>query len=330
MNDTKNNVLFRVLQSIWKNFWLYIGILTFVCFIAGCFFILAIASKSSSFSQLRGGHSKKVKEGSILALQLEGMIVESSEFIDDLNEYIKDDKIKGVLIRINSPGGGVTPSEEIYREILRVKELYKKPIVISIGSLGASGAFYVAMAGDKVIANESSLLGSIGVIIYLSNLEELYEWAKIQHYVIKTGEFKDSGSNFRPLTPRERDLYQDLIDQLLAQFKEAIVESRSLSVELVDEFSDGRVFLGGTALVQGFIDQVGTYYEALKLIGEMTGLGEDPKVFEPPEKFENLWKEILFSSLSYIFPFSRVKNFHLIPPQLNGRPLYIMPEHVGL
>ena len=317
------NKLLLVLNSLG----LFFGLMMFV-FIGGCVLLFSIIGGGSSITGIRDN----IKEDSILVLKLEGIILEPAEFLEDLNKYIKNNKIKGILIRINSPGGGTAASQEIYKEILRLKSLYKKPVVMSIGSLGASGAFYVSMAGDKIIANEASLLGSVGVIIYLSNLEKLYEWAKIENYVVKTGEFKDSGSHFRPLTNRERDLFQDLVDQFLAHFKEVIVKNRSLSAELVEEFSDGRVFSGETALVQGFIDQVGTYYEALNVIGKMTGLGDDPEVFEPVRQADR-WKEFFKSYIPNFFPLLNMRSHIrsvIFNPHLQGRPLYLMPEPAGL
>ena len=325
MNEEHKKSWLKKLLWILNSIGVFFGVMI-LFFAGGCMLLFSIIGGDSSIVGMR----ENVKNNSILVLKLEGIILEPAEFLEDLNKYIKNDKIKGVLIRINSPGGGTAASQEIYKEILRLKSLYKKPVVMSIGSLGASGAFYISMAGDKIIANEASLLGSIGVIIYLSNLEKLYEWAKIENYVVKTGEFKDSGSHFRPLTNRERDLFQDLIDQFLAHFKEIIVKRRSLSAELVEEFADGRVFSGETALVQGFIDQVGTYYEALNTIGKMTGLGDDPEIFEPIRKVDQ-WKEFFKSHIQSFFP----KVPFYIPsvifnPHLKGRPLYLMPEPAGL
>lgn len=329
MNEGKQKKsLWSVVLLLLNGAGLFFGVMTFLIFIGGCMVLTVFfRGDGSSFSAV-----KTVRQDSVLVLKLEGIILDSSEFLEDLNKYIKNKKIKGVLIRINSPGGGTSASQEIYKEILRLKELHKKPVVVSIGSVGASGAFYISMAGDKIIANEASLLGSIGVIIYLSNLEKLYEWAKIENYVVKTGEFKDSGSQFRGLTPRERDLFQDLIDQFLAHFKEVIVKNRTLSSELVDEFSDGRVFSGETAVVQGFIDQAGTYYEALDVIGEMAGLGEDPEIFEPFKRTDR-WLELFKSYFQSLIPFSNVHSQFrsvLFNPQFQGRPLYLMPESAGL
>ena len=292
---------------------------------SGCALMISIFGRSDIYS-IRD----KVSEDSILVLRLEGVIIDSHDFLEDLNRYIKDKKIKGVVIRVDSPGGTVVASQEIYKEILRLKKAHKKPIIASIGSTGASGAFYVSMATDKILANESSILGSIGVIISLMNLEKLYDWAKVENYVIKTGEFKDAGSEKRAITPRERDLFQDLISESLSHFKSAIVKNRNLSDELVDEFSDGRIFTGDTAVLQGFIDQTGTYYEALNVAGEMTGLGDDPEIFEPMDMDITSWKDIVRSTLKSVVPWSLPSADFQLRSKLNARPLYLLPAFMNL
>ena len=288
----------------------------------GCMIIISVFSRSE-LSSIRD----KVSKDSILVLRLEGIILDSSDFLEDLHKYIKDKKIKGIVIHVDSPGGTTAASQEIYKEIIRLKKIHKKPIIASISSLGASGAFYISMAADKIIANESSLLGSIGVIMYLVNLEKLYDWAKIENHVIKTGEFKDAGSQARPITPREIDLFQDLINEFLNHFKDVIVKNRNLSYDLVDEFADGRVFTGDTALLQGFIDQIGTYYEALNLAGEITGLGEDPEIFEPVGI--DSWSSVIRSSIKNIIPWPLPSMDFKTHSQLNARPLYLLPEFMN-
>ena len=320
MNQQKK--WYQFLYSISQNIVLVFNLFLLLVVLGGCMVFCSVAGRSS-LASIRD----KVLHDSILVLKLEGIIIDSGEFLEDLHEYMGDDKIKGVLIRVDSPGGTTTASQEIYKEIHRLKALHKKPVVFSMGSLGASGAFYISMAGDKIVANEATLMGSIGVVIYLTNLERLYEWAKIENYVLKTGEFKDAGSQFRPLTNRERDLFQDLMDQFLSHFKEVIIKDRKLSSDLVEEFADGRVFSGETALLQGFIDQTGTYYEALNLIGGMTGLGEDPEVFEPIKQVER-WRELLSVSVKSIFPWFQQSVF--IKQELKARPLYLWSETIGL
>ena len=321
MNQQKH--WYDFLSAVSKNITVVVNLLIMLFILGGCMVFCSAVSGRSSFSSIREG----VPNESILVVRLEGLIVDSSEFLEDLHQYMGNKKIKGVLIRVDSPGGTTSASQEIYKEIHRLKAIHKKPIVVSMGSLGASGAFYVSMAGDKIVANEATLMGSIGVVIYLTNLERLYEWAKVENYILKTGEFKDTGSQFRPLTNRERDLFQDLMDQFLDHFKEVIIKDRKLSTELVEEFSDGRVFSGETALLQGFIDQTGTYYEALNLIGEMTGLGEDPEIFEPVRKVDR-WMELLNASLKSLFPWFQQSIF--IKQELKARPLYLLPETIGL
>ena len=315
---------YHFLSSVSQNVMVFVNLFILLFILGGCMIFCSALVGRSSLSSIR----EMVPEDSILVLKLEGLIIDSEEFLEDLHEYMGNKKIKGVLIRVDSPGGTTSASQEIYKEIHRLKALHKKPVVISMGSLGASGAFYISMAGDKIVANEATLMGSIGVVIYLTNLERLYEWAKVENYVLKTGEFKDAGSQFRPLTNRERDLFQDLMDQFLNHFKEVIIKNRKLSNDLVEEFSDGRVFSGETGLLQGFIDQTGTYYEALNLIGEMTGLGGDPEVFKPSKKVDR-WIELLNASLkSFVPPWFQQSLF--IKQELKARPLYLLPETMGL
>ena len=296
------------------------------------FFVLALLFLSSCVAPFYSpSHSPaRIKEDSILTLKLEGVIFDRLDFLEDLNEYIKEDRIKGVLIRINSPGGDVADSQEIYRDIHRLKTKYKKPIVISVGSMAASGGFYVSMAGDMIVASEGSIIGSIGVLMIHSNMEKLLEWAKVEYTVIKTGEFKGGTPFFRSMTSRERDLIQDLLDKSLDQFKSAVVKDRKLSAELVDEYADGRVFLGETGVLQGFIDRIGTYGEALDIVGELSGLGKDPSVFEPPKKWDH-WTEALLSSSVFknFFPIRRRILPVFFQSQNQGRLFYLMPEAFG-
>lgn len=301
-------------------------------FVGGCFGIASLFANSPARLNIKNIKYPVTKK-SVLVLNLKGIIYDQKDFLDDLNHYIKEDAIKGVLIRLDSPGGGTTASQEVYTEILRLKVKYKKPVYVSIGNLGASGGFYVSMAADKIIANPSSILGSIGVIMPFSNYEKLYSWAKIRKYALKTGEFKDSGAQYRDITIRERAYFQSLMQEFLNHFKKVITSNRKLPSKLIDGLADGKVFTGWTAKKHGLIDELGSYYEALGMIGKATGLGEIPEIFEPLRPLDVNWSGFLKSSILSLLNLQilnvDVQNMQ-IHSQLIGKPLYLMPEHIGL
>jgi protease IV len=294
------------------------------------FIILAIFFAASLFMGIGGmiavfdPPEERVGKASILALDLDGVITDGKEFLDLLRKYRKEDRIKGVLIRINSPGGVVGPSQEIYAEIKRTREEFKKPVIAFCGAVAASGAFYAAVAADKIVTNPGCMIGSIGVLMEFVNLEHLYEWAKIQRYALTTGKFKDAGAEYKALTTEQRALFQDLIDDVLLQFKQAIVEGRRLKMDFVSQYSDGRVFTGSQAIKLGFADQIGTWDDARKMLGEMTGLGENPEVFKAKKRrgvmdiFDDATAE------SKISKFVR----GAMASELNARPLFLMPGAV--
>ena len=285
--------------------------------IGGCF--LAVTNLVDGFPQ----HEKKVKEKSILHMKLEGVILDPTKFLEDLKKYSKDDDIKGVILQVNSPGGIVGPSQEIYHELKRVRTELKKPIVVSTTGMAASGAYYAAVAANEIYTNEGSLLGSIGVIMEFANLEKLYDWMKIQRHVIKTGKYKDSGAEYRPMREDEKQLFRSMAFEILNQFKAAIVEGRKLPPELVSQYSDGRVFTGETAVKLGFADKIGTFEDARRAIGQLTGLGADPDLFEPPKKrpsFTEILSE-MNTPLKIEMPTEK-----LLKSQLWGQPLYLLPS----
>ncbi|MCB0413719.1 MAG: signal peptide peptidase SppA [Bdellovibrionales bacterium] len=266
---------------------------------------------------------KKIDKSSILYLELEGVIINGRKFLDDLRKYASNDNIKGVLIRVDSPGGVVGPSQEIYSEIKRVREEYNKPVVVSIGAVAASGAYYASVAADKIITNPGSMVGSIGVIMEFANLEKLYEWAKIKRFSINTGAYKDSGAEYRSMRPDEKELFQDMINQVHEQFKVAVAEGRNLKRDLVDQYADGRIFTGQFAVKMGFADQVGTLTDAKRQIGEMTGLGEDPEMYKPPKKRGDIFE--MFADPEFDGRALGTK----INVELYGVPLFMIPSPVN-
>ncbi len=273
----------------------------------------------------------KIAKSSILFLQLEGVIIDGKEFLDDLEKYAKEPEIKGVLIQINSPGGVVGPSQEIYSEIKRVREQYKKPVVASVSSLAASGAYYSAVAADKIVTNPGSMLGSIGVIMEFANLEKLYEFAKIKRYVIKTGAYKDSGAEYRDMRDDEKMLFQELANEVLLQFKTAVAQSRKLPLETVSKIADGRVFTGEKAVAMGLADQIGTLTDATKLIGQLSGIGPEPELFSPPPKKSEMLRELFDSKTSAPSIEKMVQRSlrALLHSKTWGQPLLILPSAIA-
>ena len=269
----------------------------------------------------------RASQDAVLALDLTGVIVGKSQFLQDLREHVKDIKIKGVLIRLDSPGGSVALSQEIYHEFKMIREKLKKPVVISAGSMMASGGLYAASGATSILVNEGTLVGSIGVVVPLVNMERLYDWAKVEPYSIKTGEFKELGSSYRPMTSRERTLFQDIADEMLEQFKKAIVEGRNMSPDELEPYTDARVFSGETAVSVGFADSIGTYTDAIKLIGELTGLGEDVKLFKPKKSYLGLFSRSLSSQFKQK---QDVFSFFTSQLQMNAKPMYIFPSAIGM
>lgn len=241
-----------------------------------CLFLLMVAisiigiSRDEGFSLSSGG-------GKVALVEISGVISSSEEIISQLKKYEKDKSVKAIVIRIDSPGGQVAPTQEIFNQIIRTKDS-DIPIVVSIASIAASGGYYIACAGDTIFANPGSLTGSIGAIIDFYTFEGLMGKVGMQHEVVKSGELKDVGNLARPMTEKERAMMQAAINDVYNQFVEAISESRNLEISQVEEIADGSIFTGNQALELGLIDKLGGLEEAISLAGEMGGLGDHPKV----------------------------------------------------
>ncbi len=305
----------------------YIGMILFFIFIfivSSATFKMVGSSIAPSFRSNKGSFNKD----RILHLKLNGFIYKNEFFLESLRKYSKNKKIKGVFIEINSPGGVVGTSQEIYLELKRIRDELKKPIVVFVQNLAASGAFYTAMGASQIVATPGALLGSIGVIASFTNLEKLYTWAKIKRYSITTGKFKDSGADYRPMTDEEKAFFQDLLDQSLEQFQNHIAEGRKMSLKTVKTFSDGSIFIGEKALKYGLIDKLGTYTDGVKLIGKLSKLGKEPSLFEPKLKKEVFWE--FFESSEGLSSLSqwlkKIENkFSFRKNHITAVPLYLMP-----
>ena len=272
---------------------------------------------------------QKVKEAALLHLEIKGMILDetSEKFMKNVRKYAGNERIKGVILRINSPGGTVGASQEIYSTIKEIRNFYKKPVFVSGGSVVASGGVYSAMSASRIFINQGTLFGSIGVIMTFKNLSELVRWAKTDVYVLKAGEFKDGGNPFREMTLREREIFENLLDGILSQFKKAIAEGRNLDAQVVDSFSDGRIFTGEEALDMGLVDQIGGFNDAVKELGKLTGLGSSPKLFSPTEEHPIL-KYFGGATSNHNHFVQKIFSQFLSLNRLAGQPLYVLPSYL--
>ncbi|MEK7690063.1 MAG: signal peptide peptidase SppA [Bdellovibrionota bacterium] len=229
------------------------------------------------------------KNGGVGIVEINGVIMDSKKTLARLKKFDEDKGVKAVVLRLNSPGGSVAPSQEIYEA---VKD-FKKPVVASMASVAASGAYYIAVGAPIIYANPGTITGSIGVIMEFANLEKLYEWAKIKRYVIKTGKFKDAGGEHREMTPEDRALLQGMIDDVLVQFKTAVAAGRKLSLEDVTKVADGRIFSGNQAKNAKLVDELGTLDDAISHAATLAGIQGKPEVIYP-SRGRPRWMDLLF------------------------------------
>jgi protease-4 len=220
----------------------------------------------------------------VAVVELEGVILEVDDIVRELKSHRDNPLVRAVVIRINSPGGVVGPSQELYRAVQRVREA-GKPVVASLGSLAASGGYYVAVAADSIFANPGTLTGSIGVIMQMANVESLMKKVGVDYVVIKAGQFKDVGNFSRAMTPEERRVLQALLDDVHRQFIDAVAEGRKLDRGRVVQFADGRVFSGAQAQSLGMVDELGTLEDAINRAGKLAGLETPPRVILPRRRF---------------------------------------------
>ncbi len=224
-------------------------------------------------------------------VKVEGIILKSQPVIDELHRYKKNRGIKAVVLRVDSPGGSVGPAQEIFKEVQRLSG--SKPVVVSMGSVAASGGYYISAPASWLIANPGTITGSIGVVMDVRNIEDLLRWMKIKHETIKSGEMKDIGSPYREMTEQERAYLQGVIQDVHQQFEQAVAEGRKLDMEKVHALADGRVFTGRQALEQGLVDQLGNLPDAINKAAELAGIKGEPQVVWPPRKRPLFWDQLM-------------------------------------
>jgi protease IV len=233
------------------------------------------------------------KDG-VAIVRVEGPILDSFQTVQELKNFSEDPLVKAIVVRIDSPGGGVAPSQEIYNAVKRVRKEKNKTVIASMGTVAASGGYYIAVATDRILANPGTLTGSIGVIMQLANFQELLQKIGVQNMVVKSGKFKDIGSPFRPMQEEDRQVLQLVMDDVHRQFIDAVAEGRSLDLAEVEQLADGRVFTGQQAKSILLIDDIGDLHDAIKLAGELGGIEGEPRVMETTKPFS--FKDLLEST----------------------------------
>ena len=276
--------------------WILIG--------GGAFFLFVLAVFSLVYLTLHAGGNESSFGGfgdRIGVVDLDGVILSPQPVVGELKKFADDSSIKAIILHVNSPGGGVAASEEIYREVKRIHDEKKKRIVVSIETVGASGAYYVASASNKIYANSGSVVGSIGVIAEWVNYGELMKWAKLKSVVFKTGEFKDTGDPARDLTPAEQAYMQSLIDNMFGQFVQAVADGRGMKFDYVKAIATGRVWTGKQALDMKLIDDVGDFEAVVKETAKSVNISGEPTLVHP-EKDRKTLLDLMTGDISQYVP----------------------------
>ena len=252
----------------------------------------------------------------VAVVEIEGIIVDGAAAVRELREHADNPSIKAVVLRVNSPGGVVAPTQEIFAAIQRTRKA-GKPVVASLGAVAASGGYYVAVAADRIYANPGTLTGSIGVVMQLANLEGLLKKVGVEYVVVKAGAYKDVGNFARTMSPEERKMLQALLDDVYSQFVEAVSEGRGLEKKDVLAFAEGRIYSGQQALALKMVDELGGFEEAVEAAGKLANISGRPKLVYPRKKFS--FRDLMESRLG-------LAGIGPLLPALSGirTPLYLM------
>jgi len=242
-----------------------------------------IALVTSSVFEDKVSAEKYDSKGNVGIIEVKGVITGSQKVLERIKDFREDNAIKAIVVRIDSPGGAIGPSQEIYREILKTRD--KKIIVASLGSVAASGGYYIASAANKIVANPGTITGSIGVIMEYANIREILDKIGLSPVVIKSGRYKDMGSPVRELTENEEALLQGLVDELHVQFVNDAAQGRGLSRDHVAGLADGRIYTGQSALELDLVDRMGNFEDAIQWSGKLAGIkGEIRPVYPKPDR----------------------------------------------
>ena len=264
-------------------------------------------------SSIYNSPEKSLNTFNVGVVNIEGPITDSKNTIKYLEDFNKRDDIHAIVLWINSPGGAVVPSQEIYKKVDNISVDNKKPIVASISSLGASGGYYIAIGADKIIANSGSIVGSIGVIMNFPIAKDLFQKIGLKFETFKSGDFKDSGSPYRDVNAEDVEYFQDIVDDLHSQFINEVSVQRDININIVKDLAEGQIFTGNMALKYNLIDEVGTFEDALVITKKMTNIEKEIKLIYP-EKDDSI-----FHSL-----FESVNEIKIFLMEFNNIPLFFM------
>jgi len=240
-----------------------------------------IAYGIHSFKDDDDDTTSKFDSSQIGVIEITGVILTSDTINSQLRKFDDDSSVKAIVLHINSPGGGAAASQEIYNQVLSIRNEKKKPIIASIESVGASGAYYIASGCDKIYANQASVVGSIGVIMEWTNYGDLLKWAKLKPVVLKSGLLKDAGDPTRDMTPVEQAYFQGLVDNMRGQFVRDVAAGRNVPFSKIDPLANGQVWTGQQALPLGIIDVEGGYHDALMDTAKQVGISGEPSIKKP-------------------------------------------------
>lgn len=256
-----------------------------------------------------------LSSGKIAIVNIKGVILESASVVEEIKQYRKTPAIKAIIIRVESPGGAVVPSQEIFEEIKRATKV--KPVVVSMGSVAASGGYYISCPATKIIANAGTLTGSIGVLMELPNVKGLLDKIGVKAEIIKSGKYKDITSPLKPLQSDEREILQNLIDDVHGQFVKAVSEGRKMPEEKVKKIADGRVFTGIKAKELGLVDEIGDLDYAIKVASQLGKIRGEPEIVSKKSTLINeLLRGDMESLIKRFLPYLQV--YYIYRPQIEN------------
>lgn len=258
-----------------------------------------------------GDGSRFLGGGGVGLVEVRGVILDSQDTIRQLRELRKDNRVKAVVLRVDSPGGGVGASQEIYEEVRKLAA--RKKVVVSMGSVAASGGYYISVPATEIYANPGTITGSIGVLMKFTNAEGLLGKIGMKAFTLKSGPLKDAGSPLRPMTEQDRTMLQGVIDDTYNQFVTAVAEGRKLPAEEVRRLADGRIFTGEVAKQLRLVDRLGNQQDAIEEAGRLAGIGGEPEVIRPSRSRRPLWDLLVEESVGrFLPPVARESGFTLL------------------